>query len=135
MASMVDDRTSYLDLPLPHVDNPMTYDVPRLRAAATALDAKAQQDDELHSLFSDELAAINERMNVLEAVVPGEESQVLAASQTVVNLTTMATVAGASVFIEGVRLKKTEWTPHATVLTRLTLAASYPAGHEITVVR
>lgn len=36
---MVDDRTGFLNLPLPHVSNDLNYDVNRLRASFQALDA------------------------------------------------------------------------------------------------
>jgi phage-related tail fiber protein len=64
-----------------------------------------------------------------------EEPQTLAAGQTVVNLA-LANTYGLAVYVEGVRLVRgTEWTPHATILTRLTLAQSYPAGTSIIAVQ
>ncbi|QNJ57342.1 hypothetical protein Dolphis_35 [Pseudomonas phage Dolphis] len=36
---MIDDRTEHLDLPLPHVDNDLSFDVERIRAALVAIDA------------------------------------------------------------------------------------------------
>jgi phage-related tail fiber protein len=64
-----------------------------------------------------------------------EESQTLSAGQTVVNLAITNTY-GLAVYVEGVRLVRgTEWTPHATILTRLTLAQSYPAGTSIIAVQ
>ncbi len=132
---MVDDRTPHLNLPLPFIDNPMTFDVPRLREAFGTLDVKAQSSDDLHALFSDALQAIDQRLDALEAVVPGEESQTLTEGQTVVDVTTMDNLDGAAVFIEGVRLTKSGWTRDPVVATRLTLSKTYPAGHEITVVR
>lgn len=59
-----------------------------------------------------------------------EEQQTLAASQTVVDWTTI-TNTGMAVYIEGVRLRSDEWTPHPTIGTRITLAGSYPAGTKI----
>lgn len=57
-----------------------------------------------------------------------EEKQTLAAGQAVVDLALTNTI-GLAVYVEGVRLVRgTEWTPHATIMTRLTLAQSYPAG-------
>lgn len=55
-----------------------------------------------------------------------EEPQTLAAGQTVVDLA-MTTTYGLSVYIEGVRLLASEWTPHPTIQTRLTLGTAYPA--------
>lgn len=64
-----------------------------------------------------------------------EETQTLAASQTVVNLAITNTY-GLAVYVEGVRLVRgTEWTPDATVLTRLTLAQSYPGGTKMVAVQ
>ena len=40
---MIDDRTPYLDLPLPHPDNLLSEDVGRLRQAVTTLDAGFQE--------------------------------------------------------------------------------------------
>lgn len=36
---MVDDRTPNLNLPLPHIQNDLAYDVARLRSALQAIDA------------------------------------------------------------------------------------------------
>lgn len=55
--ALVDDRTSHLDLPLPAAVNDLPDDVERLRQSFTALDNKAQADDDLHTLISDELTA------------------------------------------------------------------------------
>lgn len=59
-----------------------------------------------------------------------EETQTLAAEQTVVNWTEV-TNTGLAVYIEGVRLRPDQWTPHPTINTRITLAASYPDGTKI----
>jgi phage-related tail fiber protein len=59
-----------------------------------------------------------------------EETQTLAAAQTVVNWSTVSNN-GLAVYIEGVRLRADQWTPHPTINTRITLAASYPAGTKI----
>jgi len=59
-----------------------------------------------------------------------EETQTLAAAQTVVDWTLVTNI-GLAVYVEGVRLRPDEWTPHATINTRITLAASYPAGTKI----
>jgi phage-related tail fiber protein len=71
-------------------------------------------------------------VNVVVNVI--EEQQTLAASQTVVNLTTTNTN-GLALYVEGNRLRNNEWTPDPTVLTRLTLAQSYPAGYRLTAVQ
>lgn len=63
-----------------------------------------------------------------------EESQTLAASQTVVTLATVTTN-GLAVYIEGVRLRANQWTPNATDPTKLTLATSYPAGTKLIAVQ
>lgn len=63
-----------------------------------------------------------------------EESQTLAASQTVVTLATVTTN-GLAVYIEGVRLRADQWTPNATDPTKLTLATSYPAGTKLIAVQ
>ena len=56
-----------------------------------------------------------------------EETQTLAAGQTVVDLVA-TTTRGLALYVEGVRLRRNQWAPHASLLTRLTLAASYPVG-------
>ena len=65
------------------------------------------------------------------------EKQLLAASQTVVDLT-VTTTYGLAVYVDGLRLDMGsgagEWQPHATIETRLTLGQSYPAGTRITLV-
>ena len=40
---MIDDRTPYLDLPLPHPDNLLSEDVGRLRQAVVSLDTGFQE--------------------------------------------------------------------------------------------
>lgn len=85
-----------------------------------------------------DIAAMKGRLDTLESrpvAQPVEESVTLTADQTVIDLTTLTGASGASVFVEGVRLRSDEWTPHATVLTRLTLSKTYPAGHVVTVTR
>lgn len=59
-----------------------------------------------------------------------DEVQTLAAAQTAITLATCTTI-GLAVYVEGVRLLPTEWTPHATDTTKLTLAQSYPDGTKI----
>lgn len=66
------------------------------------------------------------------------EKQLLAAGQTVVDLT-VTTTYGLAVYVDGLRLDMGsgagEWQPHATIATRLTLGQSYPAGTRITLVQ
>lgn len=65
------------------------------------------------------------------------EKQLLAAGQTVVDLS-VTTTYGLAVYIDGLRIDigtgADEWQPHATISTRLTLGKSYPAGTRITLV-
>lgn len=121
-----DDRTAHLDLPLPYQLNDLPDDVERLRQAFIALDTKAASDDELHQLLSDAIDALGGEH---------EETITLIADQTVIDLAELPSTVGATVYVEGVRLKKTEWTADPVVVTRLTLSTTYPAGHDVTVVR
>lgn len=59
-----------------------------------------------------------------------EETQTLAAAQTVVDWTEVTNL-GLAVYVEGVRLRPDQWTPHPTINTRITLATSYPDGTKI----
>lgn len=59
-----------------------------------------------------------------------EETQTLAAAQTVVDWT-LVTTTGLAVYVEGVRLRPDQWTPDGAINTRITLATSYPAGTKI----
>lgn len=65
------------------------------------------------------------------------EKQLLAASQTVVDLT-VTTTYGLAVYINGLRIDMgsgaDEWQPHATIPTRVLLGKSYAAGTRITLV-
>ncbi|WP_417777091.1 phage tail protein [Stutzerimonas xanthomarina] len=65
------------------------------------------------------------------------EKQLLAAGQTVVDLS-VTTTYGLAVYIEGLRIDigsgADEWQAHPTISTRLTLGKSYPAGTRITLV-
>lgn len=162
---MIDERTAHLDLPLPHPSNELSDDVHRLRDALEgiddkfeALDTLLQSDDAtldqiqelvsaikenrstISGLLSDKadgsvVSAIAGRVAALEAVGQVEETHVLEEGQQVIDLTVLASVTGASVYVEGVRLKSSDWTPDGSVATRLTLNTTYPAGHEVTVVR
>lgn len=58
-----------------------------------------------------------------------EETQTLAASQAVITLASVSTT-GLAVYIDGIRLPKTQWTPNTA--TQITLSQSYPAGTLIT---
>lgn len=59
-----------------------------------------------------------------------EETQTLAASQTVVDWTVVNNT-GLAVYVEGVRLRADEFTKDPGVNTRITLAMSYPSGAKI----
>lgn len=136
---MIDDRTQNIDLPLPHQDNQLTEDVLRLRQALTAIDAKFGSLDVLLQSDDATLDQLQEIVNAVKTNVVGftqqEEVQTLADGQTVVDMVQLASTAGCSVFIEGVRLNAGQWSRDALVPTRLTLSKSYPAGHSIAVVR
>lgn len=162
---MIDDRTPYLGLLLPHQENFLTEDVLRLRDVILHIDTKFEQLDvllqsddvtldqvqelvnaikanrgDIAALLSDkasvaDLSAVAGRVTALEAVHQVEETFVLADGQTVIDLSVLTGTSGASVFVEGVRLKASEWSPDGSVATRLTLSTTYPAGHEVTVVR
>lgn len=71
-----------------------------------------------------DIDAINVVVNTIE------ETQTLAAGQTVVDLT-VATTRGLAVYIEGARLRADEWTKDPDEPTRLTLATDYPAGTKL----
>jgi phage-related tail fiber protein len=68
--------------------------------------------------------------NVVVNVI--EENQILAASQTVVNLVT-ANTNSTAVYIEGVRLRNNQFSINTA--TQFTLAQSYPAGSRVTIVQ
>lgn len=60
-----------------------------------------------------------------------EETQTLAAAQTIVDLA-ICTTRGLSLYIDGHRLRKgDEWAPDDDIDTRLTLATAYPAGTKL----
>ncbi|MNT00127.1 Phage Tail Collar Domain protein [compost metagenome] len=59
-----------------------------------------------------------------------EETQTLAALQTIVDLT-VTTTRGLAVYIDGVRLRADEWTKDPVIASRLTLATSYAAGTKL----
>lgn len=62
---MVDQKTPYLNLPLPHTDNSLDQDCSRIRQSLTALDSHAQSADAA-------LAAHDERLNSAAANLAGE---------------------------------------------------------------
>lgn len=164
---MIDDRTSHLDLPLPHINNLLEDDVSRLRQAFTALDDKLEaldallgSDDATLDTVQELVLSIKENrtdildlladkaeqtaLDTVETTLQGnidalkvehEETQVLVADQTVIDLLTLTGTAGATVFVEGIRLKASQWTPDGVIATRLELSSTYPAGYEVTVVR
>ena len=55
---MFNDRTTHLDLPLPHVSNRLSYDVARLREALNALDTLLGSDDLALDTIQEIVAAI-----------------------------------------------------------------------------
>lgn len=162
---MINDLTPHLGLTLPHQENDLAEDVPRLRSALSAIDSKFQALDALlasddatldqvqelvNSIKSNrttidalllnkadqtDLEAVDARVTALEGVAQVEETITLTDGQTVIDLSVLTSTEGATVFVEGVRLKASAWTPHGTIATRLTLGTTYPAGHEVTVVR
>jgi phage-related tail fiber protein len=75
---------------------------------------------------------VNPDFDVNVAVNSIEEDQTLAAGQTVVTLATLTTN-GIAVYIEGVRLRDSDWMANTT--TQLTLAQSYNDGTAITIVQ
>lgn len=129
---MIDDRTSHLNLPLPHKDNLLEEDVERLRDAFDALDAKLKALDTL-SMNKADKSELQAQVDALS--VQHEEVQVLSAGQTIVDLTELDSTHGCTVFIEGARLNKNQWAPDPDIPTRLHLSKSYQAGYEIAVVR
>ena len=81
---MIDDRTSHLNLPLPHAENLLIDDVPRLRSALSGLDAAiaaqtasvdaaiAAQTASVDAAIGTEAAArsaLAERVSAVEALV------------------------------------------------------------------
>lgn len=71
---MTDDRTTHVDLPLPHVDNLLSEDVERLRAAITGIDAKFAALDTL--LASDDINL--DTLQELVGAIKGDASNLLA---------------------------------------------------------
>ncbi|MBB3017727.1 hypothetical protein FHR70_000767 [Microvirga lupini] len=133
---MIDDRTPALQLPLPHADNYLDDDVARLREAFTSLDELLASDDPALSSIQELVDAIKENAsNIMTLREDAEEVQTLAADQTVVNLNSLTDTTGCTVFIEGVRLNKNQWTRDPAVMTRFTLTQSYSAPMVITIVR
>lgn len=141
--AITDDRTTNLDLPLPHKDNPLNVDVQRVRDALGLIDGKFQALDDLLESDDVTLDQVQELVNSIKAsrsdiealLHEHEENIILTASQTVVDMLEIASTVGVTVFIEGIRLSKDLWTPDPSIMTRFTLSTSYPAGHVLTVVR
>lgn len=77
--------------------------------------------------FDTEFKNLEEMTVVVEIV---EETQTLAANQTVVNLV-MTTTNSLALYVDGLRLRPDQWTPDPVIETRLTLAQSYPAGSKL----
>lgn len=140
---MIDDRTSHLSLPLPHSENFLTEDVERIRQAWNAVDAKfqaldtlLQSDDATLDALQELVNAIKEnRADIMDLLTEQEEVQTLVDGQTEIVLAELGGTSGCAVFVEGVRLNKTEWTPDPLDPVRFTLAKTYPAGYVVTVVR
>lgn len=149
---MIDERTEHLNLTLPHPDNSLADDVMRMRTAFADLDTKISQidfllgsDDPLLDQVQELVNAIKDNRDTIDALLNGkadatdltvlEEVQVLSDGQTIVDLAELSTTSGCAVYVEGIRLNKTEWTPDLSIQTRFTLSTSYPAGHTIAVVR
>ncbi len=154
---MINDRTPHLNLPLPHLENYLADDVGRIRQIAEMLDQQFQQLDqllasddtsldelqELVTALKDNRVAIQElvssvaenRDDIFSLLTEQEEVQSLADGQSVVDLAELTGTSGASVYIEGIRLTKNEWTADAEVATRFTLSSTYPAGTVISIVR
>lgn len=163
--AIINETTPHTGIPLPHPSNSLEDDVLRLRSAFGAIDAKFQaldallgsddatldQVQELVNAIKDnrsdildllmdkadqsDLDTMAGRVTALEAVALAEETHVLTEGQTVIDLTVLTGTAGATVFVEGIRLTASQWTPDVAIATRLTLNSTYPAGHEVTVAR
>lgn len=154
--AVINETTPHASIPLPHPSNSLEDDVLRLRDAFGAIDSKFQALDTLLQSDDATLDQVQELVNAikdnrgdildllmdkadqtaLDALkVEHEESQVLADGQTVVDLAVLTSTAGATVFVEGIRLKAADWTADGSIATRLTLSKTYPAGYEVTVVR
>jgi len=71
-------------------------------------------------------------VNVVSSTI--EETQTLAASQTIVNLN-RTTVQGLALYVNGTRLRNDEWEPDAILPSRLTLATARAAGSKLTAVQ
>lgn len=148
---MIDDRTPLLNLPLPHRDNELGVDVERLRQVISSIDTDLgrvlalvsvddESLDELQEIVDyakanrDSISGFNNKANKSD-LTQLEEVQTLVGGQTIVNLVELDTAAGCEVYVEGLRLNKTQWVRDPEVSTRLTLSRSYPAGHSIAIVR
>ena len=61
-AAMIDEKTTYLKLPLPHPDNLLEDDVLRLRETLQGLDANAKTQDDALKTQSDDLQGVEEEL-------------------------------------------------------------------------
>ena len=59
---MIDEKTTYLKLPLPHPDNLLEDDVLRLRETLQGLDANAKTQDDALKAQSDGLQGVEEEL-------------------------------------------------------------------------
>ena len=59
---MIDEKTTYLKLPLPHPDNLLEDDVLRLRETLQGLDANAKTQDDALKTQSDDLQGVEEEL-------------------------------------------------------------------------
>ncbi|NCC85404.1 MAG: hypothetical protein EOM03_14930 [Clostridia bacterium] len=67
---MIDDRTPYLDLPLPHPDNLLTDDVLRLREALVAVDTGfGQQRAEVQATMVQTRSEVNTALDATTTAV------------------------------------------------------------------
>lgn len=113
---MIDDRTSYLNLPLPNKENFLEVDADRLKASLIAIDAK--------------LAEIESRKLF-------EELLVLSEGQVVVDLAVISDTKDCQVFINGQRLNEAEFSRDALIKTRIELSSvlALVAGDEVAVTK
>jgi len=77
---MTDDRTSFLDLPLPHEDNDLDVDVFRLRSAFTSLDGALESlSADVAALTAAVPADLGDQMSALSGSIASLQSAVSAA--------------------------------------------------------
>ena len=78
---MIDDRTPYLDLPLPHPDNLLSDDVGRLRQAVITLDAGFQEQAATVAASLEQTektvdAALSETSTAIQSALDNQQSYV-----------------------------------------------------------